>query len=135
VTARTGPARAGARPASDRGPAVRRGSDRGSAAVEFLGFLPILLLVALAGVQLGLLAYVGTQAGGAARTAARTDDSGAGQASMSGWLRGGATVSVSEGGDSVTATVTIKVPSVLPGISIVDPVVRRATMPRGLIDR
>ncbi len=71
-----------------------------------------------------------TQAGGAARAAARTDDAGAGKAAMSSWLRGGAGVGLSEGADSVTATVTIKVPSVLPGISIVDPVTRSATMPR-----
>ena len=116
---RTGPA-----------PAGRTARERGSAAVEFVGFLPILLLVALAGVQLGLVAYAGTEAGTAARTAARTDDAGAGKAAMSSWLRGGASVALSEGTDRVTATVTIKVPSVLPGISIVDPVVRRATMPR-----
>ncbi len=113
-----------------RRPPARRAAERGSASVEFLGFLPILLLVALAGVQLGLVAYAATQAGTAARTAARTDDPGAGRASMSGWLRGGAGVAMSEAPDSVTATVTVHVPSVLPGISIVDPVTRSATMPR-----
>ncbi len=107
-----------------------RAGERGSASVEFLGFLPILLLVALAGVQLGLLAYTGTQAGTAARAAARTDDPGAGQAAMSGWLRGGATITASYGDHSVTMTARIPVPSVLPGIDFFDPVTRSATMPR-----
>ncbi|WP_269853518.1 TadE/TadG family type IV pilus assembly protein [Streptomyces sp. RPT161] len=108
----------------------RRGADRGSASIEFLGFLPILLLVALAGVQLGLVAYVGTQAGTAARTAARTDDPGAGTAAVSGWLRGGTHVAVSDGGDAVQATATIPIPSVFPGVSLFGPVTRSATMPR-----
>ncbi len=102
--------------------------ERGSAAIEFLGFLPLLLLVALAGVQLGLLAYTGTEAGTAARAAARTDDAGAAAAAVSGWLH--PSVALDEQPGAVTATVTIKVPSVLPGISIVDPVTRSATMPR-----
>ncbi len=105
--------------------------DRGSAAIEYLGFLPVLLLVALAGVQLGLVAYTATEAGTAARAAARADDPAAAAASVSGWLH--PRTSLDERGDAVTATVTIKVPSVLPGISIVDPVTRSATMPRGLV--
>ncbi|MYX55476.1 septum formation initiator, partial [Streptomyces sp. SID8382] len=48
------------------------GRDRGSASIEFLGFLPILILVALAAVQLGIAAYAAQQAGTAARAAART---------------------------------------------------------------
>ncbi|MEU1628667.1 TadE/TadG family type IV pilus assembly protein [Streptomyces sp. NPDC020096] len=118
---------------SARGPATAGGSaaDRGSASIEFLGFLPILLLVALAGVQLGLVAYVGTEAGTAARAAARTNDPGAGTASVSGWLRGDTTVALSGGSDDgVKATVTIKIPSVFPGVSLFDPVTRSATMPR-----
>ncbi|MDI5963989.1 TadE/TadG family type IV pilus assembly protein [Streptomyces sp. SL54] len=95
--------------------------------MEFLGFLPILLLVALAGVQLGLLAYAGSQAGTAARAAARTGRAAAGSASVSGWLH--PSVRVGQGGDRTTATVTLQVPSVLPGISILGPVTRRATMP------
>ncbi len=41
--------------------------DRGQVAIEYLGFIPILLLVALAAVQLGLVAYTAQQAGTAAR--------------------------------------------------------------------
>jgi hypothetical protein len=43
--------------------ARRRGKDRGQVAIEYLGFLPILLLLAVAGVQLGLAAYTAQQAG------------------------------------------------------------------------
>jgi TadE-like protein len=106
----------------------RGGRQRGQASIEFLGFLPILLLVALAGVQLGLVAYVGTEAGVAARAAARTDDPGAAALAVSGWLH--PVVRMREGPDSVTATVRIPVPSVLPGIHVVKAVTRSATMPR-----
>ncbi|MBY8884049.1 pilus assembly protein [Streptomyces sp. PTM05] len=102
--------------------------DRGSVAIEYLGFLPVLLLVALAGVQLGLVAYAGVQAGTAARAAARTDNAAAGAASASDWLK--PRIGLDEGADRVTATATVTVPSVLPGISFLDPVTRSATMPR-----
>ncbi|TQJ89666.1 TadE/TadG family type IV pilus assembly protein [Streptomyces sp. SLBN-31] len=49
----------------------RRRRDAGQVAIEYLGFLPVLLLVALAGVQLGLIAYAAQQAGTAARAGAR----------------------------------------------------------------
>ena len=55
-------------PARLRGPAATGARS----SIEFLGFLPILLLVALAVVQLGLAAYAVQQAGTAARAAART---------------------------------------------------------------
>ena len=115
-----------------------RGRDRGSASIEFLGFLPVLLLVALAGVQLGLVAFVGSQAGTAARAAARTEarqatqgqGHDAGVASVSGWLRQDVrAVDIGGDGTAVTATVTISVPSVLPGIQLLGPVTRSATMP------
>lgn len=118
----------------------RRGrrADRGSAALEYLGVLPILLLVALAGIQLGLVAYTVSQAGTAARAAARAEakyDSGitgvaAGQSAVSGWLAATITVGSADGGDAVTATASIPIPSVIPGISIFDPVQRSATMPK-----
>jgi hypothetical protein len=108
--------------------ANRANRERGQASIEFLGFLPILLLVALAGVQLGLLAYVGTEAGTAATVAACTGDPGAAAASVSGWLHPQVRLDPEPG--AMTATVTIRVPSVLPGISIVEPVTRSATMPR-----
>ncbi|MFF4171261.1 TadE/TadG family type IV pilus assembly protein [Streptomyces sp. NPDC001744] len=99
-----------------------RARDRGQVAVEYLGFLPILLLVGLAGLQLGIAAYAVQQAGTAARAAARAassdaeDAPSAGEAAAaaaSGWLR----PSVSEprrGGGEVTVTVTVRIPSVVP---------------------
>ncbi|MGW3679596.1 TadE/TadG family type IV pilus assembly protein [Streptomyces prasinus] len=87
-------------------------------AIEYLGFLPVLLIVALAGVQLGLIAYTAQQAGTAARAGARSASLGeaAGPAcavAVSDWLatdcRGAG------GGDEVTVTATITIPSIVPG--------------------
>ncbi|MBB5938203.1 TadE/TadG family type IV pilus assembly protein [Streptomyces zagrosensis] len=113
-----------------------RRRDAGSMAIEFLGFLPILLAVALSVVQLGIAAYTVQQAGTAARAAARTataDDpktspESAGQASISGWLADGADISVSAG-DEAHATASIEIPSVIPGVSFGD-ARRSATMRR-----
>lgn len=120
--------------------ARRARGDTGSVAVEFLGFLPVLLAVALAVVQLGIAAYTVQQAGTAARTAARTatvDDpetspESAGQASISGWLADGARISVS-GGEEAHATATIEIPSVIPGVDFGD-ARRSATMRRPAAD-
>jgi hypothetical protein len=122
-----------------------RGRDRGQVAIEFLGFLPILLVIALAVIQLGLGAYAVQQAGTAARAAARTasmdatdvggDPSAAGEAAgraaVSGWLSdgGSTTVSVGGGGDAVHATATVRIPSVIPGIDF-GTARRSATMAR-----
>jgi hypothetical protein len=105
--------------------------------------LPFLLLVALAAIQLGLVAYCGQQAGTAARTAARTaaehaphpDPRQAGQAAVSDWLRGNTRISLDTGSGTdpgsaaVTATATVGIPSVIPGVHLFDPVSRSATMP------
>jgi TadE-like protein len=99
--------------------------------------LPFLLLIALAGIQLGLVAYCGQQAGTAARTAARTeslhsphpDAVQAGKDAVSNWL----TVDIAFPTDDATtveATATVHVPSVLPGVHLFDPVSRSATMPK-----
>ncbi|UQA93360.1 TadE/TadG family type IV pilus assembly protein [Streptomyces halobius] len=116
-----------------------RGRDRGQASIEFLGFLPILLIVALAVVQLGLGAYAVQQAGTGARAAARTasmdeadrtaDPQTAGRAAMSGWLADDATISVTGGGGSVHATATVRIPSLIPGVDF-GSARRGATMPR-----
>jgi uncharacterized protein (UPF0333 family) len=89
--------------------------DRGQVALEYLGFIPILILVAMAGVQIGLIAYTAQQAGTAARAGARA-------ASLS--------VDCAEGGggDSVTVTATVQIPSIVPGWDF-DPAVKTATMP------
>ncbi|MDX2643699.1 TadE/TadG family type IV pilus assembly protein [Streptomyces sp. PA03-1a] len=117
---------------------TRRQRDRGSASLEFLGMLPILLLIALAGVQLGLAAYTAAQAGTAARAAARmaalhdppVSGPVAGTEAVSSWLQDGTQVSTTgDTGDSVQATATVEIPSVLPGLSP-GSVTRTATMPR-----
>ncbi|MFI0722258.1 TadE/TadG family type IV pilus assembly protein [Streptomyces sp. NPDC021203] len=109
------------------------------ASLEYLGMLPFLLLIALAGIQLGLVAYCGEQAGTAARAAARTaalppPDGGtgagtqAGNDAVSSWLT--ARIGWRSDPDSYTATAKVDVPSVLPGVHLFGPVSRSATMPR-----
>ncbi|ATZ24764.1 TadE/TadG family type IV pilus assembly protein [Streptomyces lavendulae] len=99
-------------------------SDRGQVAIEYIGFVPILLFVALCGIQLGWIAYVHEQADTAARTAARVEAQhrGRGEAAGLAAIRSGlpATVSVPGGGDAITATVTIKVNSIIPGLDLPD---------------
>jgi Flp pilus assembly protein TadG len=111
----------------------REGRDRGQVAIEYLGFIPILVLVALAAVQLGLIAYTAQQAGTAARTGARS-------ASLEGpyerdcrnavsdWLADGTSCSSAESGDEVAVTATVEIPSVVPGWNF-DPARKTATMP------
>ncbi|MEW2519527.1 TadE/TadG family type IV pilus assembly protein [Actinacidiphila alni] len=110
------------------------------ASLEYLGMLPFLLLIALAGIQLGLVAYCGEQAGTAARTAARTaaqagpnggEAAGqrAGEAAVSDWLTARITYPV-DTATKITAQASVDVPSVLPGVSLFDPVKRSATMPK-----
>ncbi|MFA7765025.1 TadE/TadG family type IV pilus assembly protein [Streptomyces sp. NRRL S-448] len=107
-------------------------SDRGQVALEYIGFVPILLFVALCGIQLGWVAYVHEQADTAARTAARVEAQhpGRGEAAGRAAIREGlnADVSVPPGGDAVTATVTIKINSIVPGLRI-DDAVATAIMP------
>ncbi|KPC66718.1 TadE/TadG family type IV pilus assembly protein [Streptomyces chattanoogensis] len=124
-----------------RTPARPRGRrrDRGQVSIEFLGFLPVLLAVALAVVQLGLGAYAVQQAGTGARAAARTasldeadgetDPRGAGLAAMSGWIAEGAKISVGDDGSAVHATVSVRIPSLIPGVADFGSATRSATMP------
>ncbi|MFD8974282.1 TadE/TadG family type IV pilus assembly protein [Streptomyces sp. NPDC059593] len=116
-------------------PARRR--DRGQAAIEYLGFLPLLLIVGLAGLQLGMAAYAAQQAGTAARAAARADTvdvldgekgpdpKAAGLAAMSGWIASRSEIEVKDG----VATVRVEIPPVLPFWDF-DPVEKTATMPK-----
>ncbi|MEV7469714.1 TadE/TadG family type IV pilus assembly protein [Streptomyces kronopolitis] len=126
-----------------RPPARHRGHgrdrDRGQVSLEFLGFLPLLLLVGLAVVQLGLAAFAVQQAGTGARAAARTasmdpadhpaDPQAAGRAAMSDWVKAGITVG-GDGGDTVRATVSVTIPSIIPGVGDFGTARRSATMPR-----
>lgn len=112
--------------------------DRGQVAVEYLGFLPLLLLVAMLALQLGLAAYAANQAGTAARAGARTaasydahgDPRSAARSAVSGWLTDDGGFRYRQRGfRDITATVEIKVPSVVPGLG--GWVAKRsATMPR-----
>ncbi|MFD3726440.1 TadE/TadG family type IV pilus assembly protein [Streptomyces sp. NPDC058671] len=113
-----------------------RPRDRGQAAIEYLGFLPILLLVGLAGLQLGVAAYAAQQAGSAARAAARAasmdeDEGGnAPDARSAGFAAAewATDVVVAREGGAAVATVTVRVPSVVP-LWDFDPVTKTATMP------
>ncbi|MDN3247648.1 TadE/TadG family type IV pilus assembly protein [Streptomyces mutabilis] len=118
------------RVAGDRGRGAR---DRGQVAIEYLGFLPILIIVAMAAVQLGLIAYTAQQAGTAARAGARSAslDEGAGQAcaaAVSDWLADGTDCGTAAGGDEVTVTATVDIPSIVPGWDFGN-ATKTATMP------
>ncbi|MFH9004095.1 TadE/TadG family type IV pilus assembly protein [Streptomyces afghaniensis] len=113
---------------------LRRERDRGQVAIEYLGFLPILLLVAMAAVQLGLIAYTAQQAGTAARAGARSASLQQGSAqqacttAVSDWLADGTDCSEAPGGDEVTVTASVDIPSIVPGWNF-DPARKTATMP------
>ncbi|MGW0032553.1 TadE/TadG family type IV pilus assembly protein [Streptomyces sp. NPDC003314] len=125
----SGPGPAPARPLRDR--------DRGQAAIEYLGFLPVLLLAGLAGLQLGVAAYAAQQAGTAARAAARaasddedaTSPEAAVDAAVSGWIARRANLDGGPAGGEVTYTVTVEIPSVVPFWDGFGPVKKTATMP------
>ncbi|MFG2604381.1 TadE/TadG family type IV pilus assembly protein [Streptomyces sp. NPDC048514] len=101
-------------------------------AIEYLGFVPILLIVAMAGIQIGAVAYAAEQAGTAARAGARAASLGQGaQQACAQAVSGALSVSCAEsgGGDSVTVTATVTIPQIVPGWSF-DPARKTATMPR-----
>jgi hypothetical protein len=109
-----------------------RDRDRGSSILEFAGFLPILIIIGLACIQLGLIGYGINQAGTGARAAARTasldgDGVAAGVASVSDWLDPDVDAPLGAG-DTTTATVTVHVPAIIPLFDEWD-VQRSATMP------
>ncbi|MFD5984988.1 TadE/TadG family type IV pilus assembly protein [Streptomyces cyaneofuscatus] len=120
-----------------KGGKAGKGRDRGQVALEYLGFLPLLLLVAMGALQLGLAAYAANQAGTAARAGARTaasydahgDPRSTARSAVSGWLGDGGFRYSQRGGRDITATVQVKVPSVVPGLDGWW-AKRSATMPR-----
>ncbi|MCP3755640.1 TadE/TadG family type IV pilus assembly protein [Streptomyces sp. TBY4] len=114
---------------------IRKGDrDRGQVALEYIGFLPFLLLVALGGIQLGWAAYVTQQAETAARTAARVEarnpDEGvaAGLAAIRPSLAAGADIGRVVTRDAITMRVSITIESVVPGVGD-RTVTRTAVMP------
>ncbi|MFI6939607.1 TadE/TadG family type IV pilus assembly protein [Streptomyces sp. NPDC050418] len=107
--------------------------DRGAAILEFTGFLPTLILVALTCIQLGLVGYSFSQAGSAARAAARSASLGenheqAGRQAMSDWLADDATFTRS-GGDTARVQVTVEIPELVPFIDMGWQATRTVTMP------
>ena len=116
-------------------PDFRKRRDRGQVAIEYLGFLPPLLLVAMAAIQLGLIAYTAQQAGTAARAGARAASlrqsaEQACAAAVSSWLADGTSCNPSYGGDEVTVTATVHIPSLIPAWSdAFGNVTKTATMP------
>jgi len=109
----------------------RKDRDRGQVAIEYLGFLPILLIVGMAVVQLGLIAYAAQQAGTAARAGARaasldkSAQDGCANA-ISDWLS--VTCVPAQNGDTVTVTATVQIPKIVPGWDF-GPAKKTATMP------
>ncbi|MFH9663101.1 TadE/TadG family type IV pilus assembly protein [Streptomyces sp. NPDC017248] len=94
----------------------RRTRDRGQVAIEYLGFVPVLLIVGLAGIQLGAVAYAAEQAGTAARAGARAASLRQSPAqACAGAVGGGLTVTCAsaENGDSVTVTATVPIPAIV----------------------
>ncbi|MFF8830362.1 TadE family protein [Streptomyces sp. NPDC015131] len=114
-------------------PRAGRPGEAGQSAVEFVGWVTVLLIAALAAVQLGFVAYAVQQAGTASRAAARVasrdpeaDAGAAGRAATSDWLA--TRVAVSPGADAVTADATVPIPSVIPLFRFPD-ARRSTTMP------
>ncbi|RPF35930.1 TadE/TadG family type IV pilus assembly protein [Streptomyces sp. TLI_185] len=113
-------------------PNARTVRDRGQVAIEYLGFLPILLIVGMAVVQLGLIAYAAQQAGTAARAGARAESLNPGTAqdgcvnAISDWLS--VACVPAQNGDTVTVTATVEIPKIVPGWDF-GPAKKTATMP------
>ncbi|MGW2178899.1 TadE family protein [Streptomyces sp. NPDC001732] len=125
---------------TDRKGTVSR-KERGQVAIEYMGFIPLLLLVGLFAIQVGVAAYAANQAGTGARAAARTasqdmswgDAEGAGREAMSDWLGShkNAKFRRNGGSDEVTYTTRVRIPSVVPGIDDWGWAERSSTMPKG----
>ncbi|WP_406421730.1 TadE/TadG family type IV pilus assembly protein [Streptomyces sp. NBC_00842] len=121
--------------------AVTTRRERGQVAIEYLGFIPLLLLVGLLAIQAGLAAYAANQAGTGARAGARMAsmssggcDEQAAKEAMSDWTARRAHItepsSSSSSFDEVTCTARVKVPRVIPGVDIWGWAERSSTMPR-----
>ncbi|MFD7546902.1 TadE/TadG family type IV pilus assembly protein [Streptomyces sp. NPDC059578] len=131
---RTGPGRSpGGGPRPRRTPPRRvLKDDRGVSVLEFAGFLPILLVIGLAAIQLGLIGYAAGQAGSGARAAARVtaqggDGAAAGRAAMDSGLD--ADVDTADDGELSRATATVTVPVLVPFVGSGWQVTRTVTMP------
>ncbi|MGP3985363.1 TadE family protein [Streptomyces sp. 3N207] len=117
--------------------------DRGSSALEFAGMLPLLLLVAMAAIQLGIVGYAVQQAGTGARAAARVASQeeiadryeASGRAAMSDWTARRSSFALGGGGDEVKVTTRVTIPSLIPGMDSLGTASRSATMPSDSAER
>ncbi|UQX02736.1 TadE/TadG family type IV pilus assembly protein [Streptomyces sp. RerS4] len=99
-----------------------RRSDRGQVAVEFVGMVPLILLLVAAVWECVLIGYafslVGNAADEAARAGAVKDDgacvAAAGEHIGSAW---GMAVDCGQAGDVYKATVTVRIPVLFPGLN------------------
>ncbi|WP_346777075.1 TadE/TadG family type IV pilus assembly protein [Streptomyces sp. HNM0575] len=115
-----------------------RDLERGASSLELAGMLPLLLLVAMAAIQLGVAGYAVQQAGTGARAAARIasrediadDYATSGKAAMSDWTASRSRFALGGGADEVRVTTTVTIPSVVPGVDDFGRASRSATMPR-----
>ena len=118
-----------------------RARDRGQVAFEYMGFIPLLLLVGLCAIQLGIAAYAVNQAGTGARAAARTASHDfpeippvvAGHRAMSDWISksGNAEIVPAETAPgTVKYTAKVKIPSIIPWVDNFGTAERSSTMPR-----
>jgi Flp pilus assembly protein TadG len=112
--------------------------DRGVTAVEFAGWLPILVIVALTALQLGFVGYAAQQAGSAARAAARVaaqdeiedEYASSGRAAMSGWMAERSSFELAAAcGDEATVTASVDIPVVVPFMSDLGEATKSVTMP------
>ncbi|MFB7781712.1 TadE/TadG family type IV pilus assembly protein [Streptomyces vinaceus] len=112
--------RAGAAIGTPGAPGGRR--DRGQVAVEFVGMVPLILLLVAAVWECVLIGYAFSLAGNAADEAARVGavhGDGACQAAAGRHIGGawGMTAQCGASGDVYTARVTLKVPVLYPGLN------------------
>jgi hypothetical protein len=100
---------------------VRARREEGSVAAEFVGVLPILLVVAIVGWQLLLIVGAGTSTATAARNGSRALSTGedvvaTAERSLPGWLRDGARVEVDTARRG-RVEVEVLVPVLFPGVT------------------
>ncbi|MFE1754584.1 TadE/TadG family type IV pilus assembly protein [Streptomyces anandii] len=111
-----------------------RRRDRGQVAIEYLGFIPVLMLVAVAVIQIGLVAWAAQQAGTAARAGARAASLGMSaqqgcQEAVADSLSGRTRCSQASGGGTVTVVATVRIPSIIPLWDPIGDAHKTATMP------
>ncbi|OIJ85411.1 TadE/TadG family type IV pilus assembly protein [Streptomyces colonosanans] len=121
----------------------KKSDDRGQTVLEYVGVVPMLIVIGLLVVQLGLAAFAVQQAGTASRAAARMASydnpdrtcQQAGHDALSSSLSGRASFDCQRGSDEVTVTAKVPIPSLIPGLLDGFEAKRRATMPIDRIDR